>query len=472
MVRRFSLNFAIFSMAMDAIVIAAMLYLAAYTRGHLDEWLPPWPFVRDIQGPVRLPWPLFVLFPLVWVLTMLAMSVYDGRKNLRVVDEFTSLTLSAALAGMALAGILYLTYREVSRLLFVAFMTATYMALLLWRIPARLLYRRYRLVTGQHHRVLIAGAGPVGRRVEEALREHGDYITVVGFVDDDPAKRALPEVLGSLDDLRSLVQQRRIDDVVFALPLRAYARLNQAVWALHDLPVHVWIVPDYFQWTLHHAGVAEFGGLPMLDVRAEALTDGQRLVKRLFDILVTLALLVPLLPVMGLIALAIWLDDGPPILFLQQRVGENGRLFTMYKFRTMVRDAEKLRHLVEQVDEQGHLIHKRPDDPRVTRVGRWLRRWSLDELPQLFNVLRGDMSLVGPRPEMPYLVEKYQPWQRKRFAVPQGLTGWWQIHGRSDKPMHLHTEDDLYYIQNYSLWLDIKILIKTFWVVLRGKGAY
>jgi lipopolysaccharide/colanic/teichoic acid biosynthesis glycosyltransferase len=127
---------------------------------------------------------------------------------------------------------------------------------------------------------------------------------------------------------------------------------------------------------------------------------------------------------------------------------------------------------VEKRDERGNLIHKSKDDPRVTRVGRLLRRFSLDELPQLFNILAGTMSVVGPRPEMPYLVERYQPWQRKRFAVPPGLTGWWQVNGRSDKPMHLHTEDDLYYIQNYSIWLDLQIIARTIWVVLVGKGSY
>jgi lipopolysaccharide/colanic/teichoic acid biosynthesis glycosyltransferase len=144
----------------------------------------------------------------------------------------------------------------------------------------------------------------------------------------------------------------------------------------------------------------------------------------------------------------------------------------MYKFRTMVKDAEKMQPMVQRLDADGNPVYKHPDDPRITRVGRVLRRLSIDEFPQLFNVLRGTMSLVGPRPEMPYLVEKYQSWQRKRFAVPQGATGWWQIHGRSDKPMHLHTEDDLYYVQNYSIWLDIKILVRTVWIVLRGKGAY
>ena len=144
----------------------------------------------------------------------------------------------------------------------------------------------------------------------------------------------------------------------------------------------------------------------------------------------------------------------------------------MVKFRTMVANADGLRHLVERQDENGNFIYKSKDDPRVTRVGKFLRHASLDEIPQLLNVMRGDMSLVGPRPEIPELVEKYQPWQRQRFAVPQGMTGWWQIHGRSDKPMHLHTEEDLFYVQHYSIWLDLQILFKTLWVTFRGKGAY
>jgi lipopolysaccharide/colanic/teichoic acid biosynthesis glycosyltransferase len=127
---------------------------------------------------------------------------------------------------------------------------------------------------------------------------------------------------------------------------------------------------------------------------------------------------------------------------------------------------------VEKTDFEGNIIHKHADDPRVTGIGRFLRRFSLDEFPQLFNVVRGTMSLVGPRPELPFLVEKYQAWQRKRFAVQPGMTGWWQINGRSERVMHLHTEDDLYYINNYSLWLDIQILIRTLWTVLLGKGAY
>jgi exopolysaccharide biosynthesis polyprenyl glycosylphosphotransferase len=166
-------------------------------------------------------------------------------------------------------------------------------------------------------------------------------------------------------------------------------------------------------------------------------------------------------PILLAIAIAIKLSSPGPIIYKQQRVGENGRPFWVYKFRTMVPDADS--HPTPD---------KRRDDPRVTKIGKLLRRTSLDELPNLFNVLRGEMSLVGPRPEQVFIVEQYEPWQRQRLAVPPGLTGWWQVNGRSDLPMHLNTQYDLYYIRNYSLLLDIKILWKTIGVVIQGKGAY
>jgi exopolysaccharide biosynthesis polyprenyl glycosylphosphotransferase len=194
--------------------------------------------------------------------------------------------------------------------------------------------------------------------------------------------------------------------------------------------------------------------------------------KRVFDLTLGSFALLLALPLMTLSALMIYLEDGSPVIFRQKRVGRNGRLFEIYKFRTMVKNAEQLQPRPEQWDRDGNLIHKTRSDPRVTHVGRVLRRFSLDELPQLFNVLAGTMSLVGPRPELPSLVAKYEAWQHKRFTVPPGMTGWWQINGRSDRPMHLHTEDDLYYIQNHTIWLDLQIILRTLWVVIIGKGAY
>ncbi len=473
MFRRFSVNFAIFAIFMDMCSVAFALYISNQLRPWLGEAMQWLPIVQDVHKPFNLPLSLYAVFSIVWVLILTSFDIYNGEKHLRVTDEFTALTLGSSLAGISLAGLLYLSYRDTSRLLFVFSILFGYLFLLLWRVPARVLYIRHQIKKGRVSRVLILGAGPVGQEIQEQLQHAAFPVHLVGFLDDDLQKQSqYQDILGTLDEVRKIVQEQAVDHVILALPSCAYQRIEQVVRALMDLPVQIWLIPDYFRLALYHAEIKEIAHIPMLNLRASALKWYQRLLKRAFDLVLTIFLLIPALPIMGIIALAIWLDDGLPVLFRQQRVGENGRLFTMFKFRTMVKNAEALRHLVEKIDANGNLIHKHPDDPRVTRIGYFLRRSSLDELPQLFNVLRGEMSLVGPRPELPYLVEKYQPWQRKRLVVPPGITGWWQIHGRSDKPMHLHTLEDLYYIVNYSIWLDIFILIKTFWVILRGKGAY
>ncbi|MBK8418352.1 sugar transferase [Candidatus Villigracilis saccharophilus] len=469
MIRRFSVNFAIFALFMDLFVITAVLWVSQSLRPFLDAYLPVQHLTPDL---LDLPLVLYIFFPLVWVVLMIFFSVYDGRKNLRVVDEFTSLTFSSALAGITLAGVMYLSYRDVSRALFTTFVLAAYLMLLIWRLIARPLYWRWHRDVERVRHVLIAGAGPVGRIVEKRLSSYFENgMQLIGFLDDDPQKlNSQDDVLGQILAARLIVEEKHIDDLVIALPRRAYNHVNALVESLQDLPVRVWIVPDYFELALHQARLAEFAGLPMLDLNAAALSEYQRMIKRVFDLLVIGVFVIPAFLVMAVVALAIFIFDGRPILFKQSRAGENGRLFTLYKFRTMVVGAEFIQ--VAKTDVHGNILHKQQGDPRVTPLGRFLRRFSLDELPQLINVLNGDMSLVGPRPELPELVKNYQPWQRERFAIPQGLTGWWQIHGRSDKPMHLHTEEDLYYVKNYSFWLDLYILMRTFWIVLRGKGAY
>ncbi|MBL7161894.1 MAG: sugar transferase [Anaerolineales bacterium] len=470
MLRRFSVNLAILYILIDAALVLLALVLAVRVRPLFNSL----EHVQVLEEPIQMPALVYVLAVLVWSGVMALLSVYDGRRNLLIVDELTNLTLAAGVAFVSLAGVLYLSYREVSRLLYLLFGFQAFFYLFIWRVILRLLYQWRGHVGMQTRRVLIIGAGVVGNKVKEQLTKFPYFgLEFVGYLDDDPQKRAANEdVLGSLDQVRPVVGGQSIDDVVLALPRRAYERVNQLIAELHDLPIKVWVVPDYFSLALYQAEVEDFAGIPLLDLRAPALNDYQRLLKRIFDLIVTVILLPPAAILMGLIALAIWIDDPGPVIFRQTRLGENGRLFKMYKFRTMIVGADEMQHLVEREDDQGRPIHKFPDDPRVTRIGWFLRRTSLDELPQLFNVLRGNMSLVGPRPELPHLVAKYQRWQRVRFTVPQGITGWWQIHGRSDKPMHLHTEDDLYYVGNYSLRLDLYILFKTIWVILRREGAY
>jgi len=301
-------------------------------------------------------------------------------------------------------------------------------------------------------------------------------LEMVGFLAEDSQPQGtmiegLP-VLGTLDQACQVVEDHNIEEVIIALRNYERKHLANLIAELQKYPVRVKVVPDFFDLAFPKARVSIFAGIPMIGLREPAIDDFQRFVKRLFDLIVTTIVLLLIWPLLLLIVVLIKLDSPGPVIFKQLRAGENGKLFWMYKFRSMVADAEERRDEVIRLTEDGKILHKIRDDPRVTRVGRWLRRMSLDELPQFFNVLKGEMSLVGPRPEMPWLVEQYEPWQRKRFAVPPGMTSWWAVSGRSDKPLHLHIEDDLYYIQNYSLLLDLQILWKTIGAVLKGKGAF
>jgi exopolysaccharide biosynthesis polyprenyl glycosylphosphotransferase len=470
MLRRFSIDFALFSLCLDAILVPINLLLSTLVRPYLNGI----PFIQDLPDIQRFPLYIYFLFPLVWIFCFFVCTVYNPRQIIKPEEELISILTGAFLALITLAGVLFFTYRDCSRVVFIIFFMLNFLSALGWRLISQTIRKAFPFRSDSPHRVLIIGAGVVGKELAQKIEVgQNPRIKHIGFLDDDLNKQKNdPNVLGGSGDTRAILNAYAITDVILALPLRAHEQANRIVADLHDLPVRVYVIPDYFAFTLHHAGIDELAGIPMLDLRAPALSDYQRLVKRAFDIIVTLLLMPIVLPVMGIIAIAIRFDSPGPILFLQDRIGENGQKIKMHKFRTMVENAEELRYLVEQEDAEGRPIFKVQNDPRVTSLGRWLRRSSLDEIPQFFNILKGEMSLVGPRPEMPYMVDRYAPWQRKRFAVPPGLTGWWQVHGRSDKPMHLHTEEDLYYIQNYSPWLDIVIMFKTIGAIISRRGAF
>jgi len=463
MLRRFSINFALLSMAIDALAIVLSMVLAVQVRPLLNDLS----FVERVPLPVFLPTNLYFLFPFIWVSLLAVASIYDGRKFLRVVDEFTAISLASFLASISLAGVLYLSFRDVSRTLFGIIVLIAYLLLLAWRVLARLYFRSRNNFPDEHRRILIVGAGTLGQKVRAQLEKEGvENLTFVGFLDDIASSfNESTNLLGSWDEIRDVTQNEQITDIIIALPHSLYQNMGTIVTRLDDISVRVWIALGFFDLALYKTEMEDFAGIPMLDLRAPALSEYQRIIKRAFDLVLGLLAFLIIFPVICLVALIVWLDDGYPIIFRQKRVGANGRIFDIYKFRTMFTN-------VKELQKKNNKNHKTKNDPRITRTGGFLRRFSLDELPQLVNVLAGDMSLVGPRPELPYLVEQYQPWQRKRFAVPPGITGWWQVTGRSDKPMHLNTEDDLYYIKNYSLMLDLQILIRTIWAVLLGRGAY
>ncbi len=426
---------------------------------------------------------VYGLVLLCWALGFALLDVYNLRKNFKLADELWRLTVSHLVTVFAFAGALYFSYRDTSRLQILYFAGTGFVTLVTFRIVCRMFWRSYMADRGGVRRVLIIGAGHVGRDVAQAvLAHHWTGLRLVGFVDDDPQAntaglRAMGTLVGfpnfgPVEKAVEAARENAIDEVIVALPGKAHEKLAKLVTSLQELRISIRVVPDLLEMAFARSTTEEFGGMPLITLREPVLDPLQRFIKRVFDIAVSSIVLLAALPLMLAVALAIKLDSRGPVVFAQQRVGQNGRLFEMYKFRSMVADAEARQAEVETRTPEGKIVHKVPDDPRVTRIGTWLRRFSVDELPQLFNVLRGDMSLVGPRPELPRLVEQYEPWQRKRFEVPQGITGWWQVTGRADNLMHLHTQADLDYIRNYSIWLDMRILWKTVRAVLAREGAY
>ncbi len=421
--------------------------------------------------PISFVW--FFLAPMIWVVVNLNLGVYEGQRNLIFAEEMLNITVGAFFSAGTIAGLLYLFDYPLPRSLFLEFSFFSFGLQILWRVGVRLFWHASRTMNRSRRVVLVIGAGDLGNQIaNHILSEAQDELQFIGFLDDDPQKQTQKNVLGTLRDLSRVIESKKIDDVVVALPMYAYQKTTDLVISLRGRGVKVWMVPASFRLASYRVVVENFAGIPMFDLQAPAITSYQRLVKRLLDIILSiLAILITAIPML-IIAILIKLDSPGSVIFRQKRVGESGRLFEMYKFRTMVQNAEEMRSQVERLDDNGKLIHKSPDDPRITRIGNMLRRISFDELPQFFNVLKGDMSVVGPRPELPYLVETYEPWQYARLTVPQGITGWWQVNGRSDKPMHLNTEDDLFYIKNYSLFLDIQIIAKTVFVIFLGKGAF
>ena len=451
----------------DLTIVLIAFVVASWLRLELGIGIPLPPFL------VWPSWPVYVLLLLVWMLGFLAFDVYDLQKNLRFIDEAQRLIAAHVGTSLAFAGVLYFSFRDISRLQVILFVLLSLVLLLTYRGGFRLFLRFFGDKRYGTRRVLVVGAGSVGRDAARMVAEHSwTGLRLIGFVDDNKQAntRGYPH-FGPLWKTVQVVREQQINEVIFALPRDAHVKFTSLVADLQALKVNVRAVPDFFDLVFLKSVVEDFGGMPLVTLREPALDPLQRLIKRSFDVAVASFGLILSLPFMVVIAILIKLDSPGPIIFTQNRVGENGRIFKMYKFRTMIHDPEAEKGGQTRM-VNGQPVYKLYYDPRVTRFGRLLRRTSLDELPQFINVLRGDMSLVGPRPELPWLVDQYEPWQRKRFEVPQGLTGWWQVNGRADKPMHLHTGDDLYYIKNYSLWLDVQILWRTIKAVLERRGSY
>ena len=326
-------------------------------------------------------------------------------------------------------------------------------------------------------RTLIVGAGEVGRAVMRNIIAQPELgYQVVGFLDDDFGKRSQPigrfQPLGQTDDLAQVLKLMQVDSIILTLPWAVRDKIVGLVDDAEQAGVQVRIVPDLFQMSLNRVDMASLGGIPLIGVRGPRLRGWAQQFKRIMDISLAGLLMVLCSPIMAAIALAIRIETRGPVLFRQSRLGRDGKPFTCLKFRSMIPDAENLQAGLKSQNEATGPIFKMRDDPRITRVGRLIRRLSFDELPQLYNVLVGDMSLVGPRPPMPSEVESYADWHRRRLDIAPGLTGLWQVSGRSNLTFDEMVMLDLFYAEHWSLLLDLKILLRTVPSVLLGTGAY
>lgn len=326
-------------------------------------------------------------------------------------------------------------------------------------------------------RVLIIGSGNRARRLAETLtRWTLSPVYMVGYLDPDPDRvnRSVLgyRVLGTTSDITSILKQHVIDEVVMAIPRAMIPEVERIARACEEEGVKFCFMADLFGVRVARTRLVEFGQIPVLTHEPIVQAEWKLGVKRLIDIGAVICALPVVLPIMGIVALAIKLDSPGPIFFAQDRVGLNKRIFRMIKFRSMVNGADRMQTQVEHLNEAAGPIFKVANDPRITRLGWWLRRSSLDELPQIFHVLIGQMTLVGPRPMSTRDVDRFDEGiQRRRFSVKPGLTCLWQISGRSQLPFSEWLRLDLYYIEHWSLRLDLKILWKTIPAVLKGEGA-
>ena len=410
-----------------------------------------------------------VLYPLVFYFQ----GLYQRRRIRSRFDESMRVMVAVLLATVLLtAGLTFyrppdFTYSRLFLAIFAAVDTVL-VGLTRWVIGITL--ARIRRSGRNLQRVLVIGAGDLGRKVVDRLQLHKEYgFSVVGFLDDDPGRQqrdiqGVP-VLGTTNELERIITDERVDQVMIALPLEAHYRTVKLVRRAGKLLVDIKVVPDVLQYYVMRAGIEDLDGLPLINLTQIPLQGWNQIVKRAFDIVGSTLLLLVTSWLFPIVAWLIKREDGGPVFFSQVRTGLDGRSFRLFKFRSMRADAEG--------DGEAHWTRSR--DSRVTRIGDFLRRTNLDELPQLYNVLIGDMSLVGPRPEQPKFVERFRnryPTYNTRHRVRSGLTGWAQVNGlRGDTSIRQRVAHDLYYIENWSLGLDIKILWRTFRVALHDARA-
>jgi len=468
--------------ALSAYFLDLGLTIGAFFAAHL---LRSWVFPAAL--PSSFPTPLYpmanyaVLLP--WIVLIWSVSLFATRsyKSQRTTPLATQVILAARVAfgsSLVLAAVVFVfRYNFVSRPWIALFAILDFVALTAGRLGIRLAARGARKRGYNYRTLLIVGTGRRAMSLTDSIRIHSHWgLRVVGFIGDGhhfDEERAGAPLLGEIGNLPQVLTnpEEPVDEVVFVVSRRRLAELDEAFALCEELGILTRVALDFLPLSLARIELEEFEGVPLLTFTTTPTDPFALLTKRSVDIALSVILLLFAAPLLTAVSLAVQLSGRGPILFRQSRCGLNGRLFTLYKFRTMVDGAHERLAEVAHLNEMTGPVFKSANDPRVTFVGRLLRKWSLDELPQLFNVLLGDMSLVGPRPPLPEEVLRYERWQRRRLSMKPGITCLWQVSGRNEVDFDRWMELDLEYIDNWTPMLDFKILAKTIPAVLSGRGA-
>jgi exopolysaccharide biosynthesis polyprenyl glycosylphosphotransferase len=457
----------------DAVIINLSFVVAYYIR---FEWMvtrvpESIPTISRFYG-------VIFFATLLWLALFELLGLYNKKDITSAADEASSIIGATIIGTLMLLSLLFL-YRGFwfSRgvLLYALLISSTFMILVRYIMNSiqRELYRRGMGV----RRTLIIGAGDIGQALaQKMINEKEIGYKAVGFLDDDPDKKGKTilgvPVFDLTVNIKNQIRQLNINEVIVSTGRLNPQKVLDIIMECESEGVEFKLVPGILELIASRISTDEIGGVPLLTIKEIGLQGVNALLKRCVDIMISLAALIILLPALLIVIIAIKLESKGPIFFTQKRVGKDGKLFNLYKFRSMVIGAEEMHQRVVAQTGGDILRFKAKDDPRITRLGKIIRKLSIDELPQLINVLIGNMSLVGPRPPVPIEVDRYTPWHKKRLRVRPGLTGLWQVSGRSELPFEDMVRLDIYYIENWSLWMDFRIMLRTIPTVIFGSGAY
>ncbi len=454
--------------AFDVAGLVATFPVAYAIRARLGSHLPELlPFHRH--------WPLVAETVVLWIAAASVMAVYGSYRRRPLTSEILRLGKALLAVAVGVAALGYAQKGDASRLLFGIYYGLALACLTLNRSAIRMLARWARRRGYNTRRYAVAGDGPVAREIVRTMSAHPEWgYEFAGFVVDGRPPDALDrsKILGAMDQLEELLHTTVLDEVIFVVPRERLPAVEESILACEELGVSARVCMDVFAARIATRAVEDLDGIPLLALSTVPQDALALAAKRVLDVALSAAALLVLSPLLLLVAVAIRLDSPGPVLFRQRRVGMNGREFMLLKFRSMYQDAEARLAALRAHNEVSGPVFKMRHDPRVTRVGQLIRRTSIDEFPQFWNVLRGEMSIVGPRPPLPSEVQQYQRRHLRRLSVKPGITCTWQVSGRSSIAFDRWMELDLSYIDNWSLWRDFKILARTIPAMLSGRGAH